>query len=150
MVHHRYRMAARDTVLLRQKEPALGGPEAQGREVVAGHQLAEHPFGGTGRLQRNNLRRCIARESVKDFVFCLVIFQIGVRDRQDHPRLRRTLRLRSGNGHQLGGVLNGQWIQDECVDDRENSGVCADTQSQRQDHKKNEERIFPHGAGAVA
>ena len=62
IVHHGNSVRSRDAVLFRQKEATLRGPDAQRREVVAGHKLAEHALRNAARVERHDAGRRVSRE----------------------------------------------------------------------------------------
>src|SRR5690348_13819372 len=78
IIHHRDRVRAGSTVLLRQEEASLCRPEVQCREVVAGYEFSEHALRSGARSPSDALGRSVARERSKSRIFRLIIFQIRI------------------------------------------------------------------------
>ena len=78
VVHDGDRMRACRVFFFRQEVAPGRRSQTQGREVVHGHQLREHPFRRAVRLPRHDAWRCVAGQRTEDLVLRLIVFQVDV------------------------------------------------------------------------
>ena len=71
-----------------------------------------------------------AGQGGEDFVARLVILQIGVRELEEARGCCGLAGIEAGDGGEFGGVLDGQRVEDQGVDEGEDGGVGADPDGQ--------------------
>ena len=91
----------------------------------------------------------VAGQGGEDFVARLVILQIGVRELKEARGCCSLAGIEAGDGGEFVGVLDGQRVEDQGVDEGEDGGVGADPDGQGEDDDEDENRIAADAAQGV-
>ena len=145
VAQHHDRVALEDlVVLLRVEDAAQRRGHAEHGEVVARHQLGVEPLGLVVDAHRG-LDQAAGQHLAQRFGALLVLPVDGVRLLAD-PHVVAGVRPLLVEHHQALGVAHRQLAQQDLVDQREDRGVGADAEGQREDRDRGEERAAAEAA----
>ena len=148
VAQHRDRLSARRAIVVRREGAADLRAHAEDVEEVAGHELAVHALGLSAGEQRQR-RREAGDHAVEHRV---LIPQVAVHRVRQGAVVERPSPERAGavEHDELLGRLHRQHPQQHLVGEREDRGVRADAERQRQHDDDGEGRRLEEGAQGVA
>ena len=142
------RVAALHKIVLRVEDAAQGGAHAQDREVIAGDEFARDQFGPAFVSQAEAVAEA-AEHSLEDLVLVAEILVHGIGNRVA-AGVASVVRSARREQHQLFRVAHRQQLQDQLIDQREDGGIGADSQGEREHRDGREQGRFAQGAERVA
>ena len=134
---HRYRRRAEGLIFIGGERSSMRGAHTQDVEVVAGDELAAdaHGLGSAGHVGTNPLIGCQAGELGN------VVAKVAI-VRQRHRLIGGGLGHHGEDLRQSRRIAHRQWAEEHRVDQREDGGIGADTERQR-DHDDSREGGVP-------
>ena len=142
---HGHRMPAGQPVVFRRQRPPERGADAEYGEVRSGHDLPGHPFGSAGMAEVKRVAE--AAEHAREHL--VVVAELGVDRVRQFTAVAPVAAVAAalkGDLHQLVRVVTGSSSEEHLVHEREDRGIGANAERDRDDRDGGEAGSLAPGA----